>query len=260
MLNPRAILLDMGGVILDVGTSRGVPHDRFDWRGREAVIRFLVDHGGRKLRAEDLESNLLAPWRRQYHHRGETGHEASWEPHLDRLRARARVDAEAAPSSSILAAWFEPYGQSLDAMPGAVEAVAELAASGRKLALVSNVPLPGSLYRRVLERLRLDAYFESHHFSYDAGTRKPSPAMLRAALRALEVRPGEAEASTVPRGALMVGDRKAVDVAAGRAAGLTTVWLRSEHDDGPAADHDIGRLGELPGLLTEVPAVFDRPS
>ena len=63
--------------------------------------------------------------------------------------------------------------------------------------------------------------------------------MLRAALAALGASAEEA---------LMVGDRRAADVAAGRAAGVETVWIRSAFDDGPEPDHVIGSLAELPDL------------
>jgi FMN phosphatase YigB (HAD superfamily) len=64
--------------------------------------------------------------------------------------------------------------------------------------------------------------------------------MLRQALSALGVRAASA---------LMVGDRRGSDVAAGRAAGVGTVWLRREDGGGPKPDHVIDRLDALPGLL-----------
>ena len=120
------------------------------------------------------------------------------------------------------------------------ETLDALLARGAKLALVSNAPLPGALYARLLARHDLARGFESLQWSYDAGSRKPSPAMLRAALSALGVTPGSA---------VMVGDRRGSDVAAGRAAGLRTVWLRSEDGGGPPPDRTIDRLVELPGVV-----------
>jgi FMN phosphatase YigB (HAD superfamily) len=109
-----------------------------------------------------------------------------------------------------------------------------------ELALVSNVPLPGALYEQILVRYGLLECFRIRRFSYDCGTRKPSPALLRAALNDLEV--GR-------EAAIMVGDRRDRDIAAGRAAGLQTVWIRGHFDEGPLADHEIGSLEELPDLL-----------
>ena len=70
--------------------------------------------------------------------------------------------------------------------------------------------------------------------------RKPSPALLRAALGDLEI-----EVSS----AAMVGDRQNRDIAAGRAAGVATVWVRSEHEEGPTADATVDSLADLPALL-----------
>ncbi len=105
---------------------------------------------------------------------------------------------------------------------------------------MSNVPLPGTLYRGVLERLGLAPCFDSLHFSYDEGSRKPSPGMLRRALAALD---------TPPASALMVGDRRAVDVAAGRLAGTATAWVRGPFRDGPRADLEVDSLAELPAMV-----------
>jgi HAD superfamily hydrolase (TIGR01509 family) len=92
----------------------------------------------------------------------------------------------------------------------------------------------------VLRRHGILDWFHSLHFSYDAGSRKPSPAMMRSALGELGVRPTEA---------VMVGDRRPNDVAAGRAAGTGTIWVRSDDGGGPAADFKVESLAEVPGLL-----------
>ena len=64
--------------------------------------------------------------------------------------------------------------------------------------------------------------------------------MLRSALADLDLSPTEA---------VMVGDRRDFDVAAGRAAGTSTVWIRSNDGGGPAADYTIDALADLPALL-----------
>jgi HAD superfamily hydrolase (TIGR01509 family) len=232
----EGVLLDMGGVLLSLDGARGLPDSRLDWRGREALLRAVREHGGR-LRREELESVLFAPWRAEYRRRYELGREARWEPHLAALRRRAGVRLR---DLTLLGAWFRPYGESLRPLPGAVAALRQLRERGLRLALCSNVPLPGPLYREVLERHQLAAPLESLHFSYDEGTRKPSPHMLRNAMAALDV-PAER--------ALMIGDRRTSDVAAGRAAGVGTVWLRSDDGGGPRADHEIDRLADLPALV-----------
>lgn len=235
----EAVLLDMGGVLISLDNARGLPDSRHDWRGREALLRVVREHGGR-LRREDLDRLLFAPWRSEYRHRYERGREARWEPHLSALRKRAGVRLR---DLTLLGAWFRPYGEALAALPGASDALVRLRELGLRLALCSNVPMPGALYREILERHSLADPIESFHFSYDEGTRKPSPQMLRNALASLGVEAGNA---------LMVGDRRISDVAAGRAAGVETVWVRSDDGGGPQADHEIGSVAELPALVEEL--------
>ncbi len=230
----EAILLDMGGVLLDMRSSNGVPPSRLDFRGRQVLLRALDNSD---LGSDDLERLVFAPWRREYRQRYRRGREASWTPHLDRLRATSderRSDLE------LLDIWFAPFAESLRPVAGAPEAVERLAARGLRLGLVSNVPLPGDLYRAVLERFDMAKPIEVFEFSYDSGHRKPSPYMLRSALAALD--------TPIDR-AVMVGDRRDSDVAAGRTAGIATVWIRSDHDSGPEPDWTIGSIAQLPSLL-----------
>lgn len=229
-------LLDLGGVLLEMGTANGLPAGRLDWRGRRALLERLRRHD-RRCTMEALEELLFDPWRRRYAGRHERMQEADWGPHLERLRQRTGTGDS---DLELLATWFEPYGESLTPVDGAAEALARLAEMGLSLALVSNVPLPGALYRPALVRHGLDGFFARLGFSYDEGSRKPSPKMLLAALSAL---------GTEPDHAVMVGDRPASDVAAGRAAGTRTVLVRSGHRGGPTADAEIASVSELPELL-----------
>lgn len=232
----RAALVDMGGVILELDNSRGFPVERLDWRGREALLHLIRERGGHAS-LDDLERLLFAPWHEGYERRRETGKEEPWDPHFRRLRRRAGIRTR---SLTLLEAWFRPYGEQLRPIEGAVDALESMRSAGLRLSLVSNVPLPGELYLGVLRRHGIADCFKSLHFSYDAGSRKPSPAMLRSALKELGVKPPEA---------VMVGDRRPNDVAAGRAAGTVTVWVRSDDGGGPAADYEVDALAEVPGLL-----------
>jgi|CXWL01.1.fsa_nt_gi FMN phosphatase YigB (HAD superfamily) len=232
----RAVLLDMGGVLLDMGNLAGLPQGRLDFRGREVLAREVAATGGR-VTVEALEPLLFAPWRAAYEQRYADVREAAWEPHLRRLRA---VSGARGRNLRLLGAWFAPYAATVGPLAGAANALGELAARGYPLALVSNVPLPGKLYERLLSTHGLRQPLRSLHWSYESGHRKPSPALPLAALAALGVPASEA---------VLVGDRLATDVAAGRAAGVRTVWLRSEHDRGPAPDVVIATLADLPPLL-----------
>lgn len=233
----EAIVLDMGGVLLDLGASNGLPTGRLDIRGRRALAE-LLQAGRAHPTVDDLDRLLFGPWHEDYARRHVRMREAPWEPHLERLRAEVGSER---PDLEILGAWFEPYAENVKPIAGAGQALAQLAEAGYSLALVSNVPLPGCLYRAVLERHGLAAPFAVLQWSYDEGSRKPSPRMLLAALSALGCEPGRA---------VMVGDRPACDVAAGIAAGARTVRVRSHHPAGPAADAEIAALPELLELLS----------
>ena len=228
----------MGGVVLEMAGSHGFPDSRLDWRGRQAMLERISRAGGRAS-LDDLDRLVFTPWRRAYKQREETGQEASWTGFLDRLRRTAGCQIE---DLVLLEAWFEPYGEQLQPVAGAAAALHELSAAGYRLGLVSNVPLPGELYLGVLRRHGIASVFGVTVFSYDVHSRKPSPALLRQAMAVLASRPE----STV-----MVGDRRERDVAAGRSAGIATVWIRSADSPGPRADAELESLAGLPGLLGE---------
>ncbi len=236
-----AVLFDMGGVLIGLENARGLPDSRFDWRGRQALLSLIRSRGGR-IREADLDRLLFEPWREDYERRYETGRDADWKPYLTRLRRRAGIRLH---DATLLGAWFRPYGEALSAFDGVAATLRELRSSGLSLAVVSNVPMPGVLYRRILERFDIAPAIDSFHFSYDEGSRKPSPVMIRHALAALGVKAANA---------LMVGDRRGSDVAAGRAAGVGTVWLRREDGGGPEPDDTIDELDELPALVRRLNA------
>ena len=236
MNNPKALLLDMGGVVLDMAGGRGFPNHRLDWRGREALLYLIRSKQGRAT-METLEQELFGPWRRHHDQRTETLKEADWHPHLQRLRFAAGVELS---DRELLEAWFRPYGEQLRPIEGVSHALRELASLGIPIAMVSNVPLPGSHYREVLARHDLDRFFEHHLFSYDLQSRKPSPAMVRQAAAAVGTDVSET---------MMVGDRRDRDVLAGQLAGATTVWIRSSDGGGPSPDYAVRSLADLPTLV-----------
>lgn len=232
--NISTILFDLGGVLLDFKGSAGVPFGKLDWRGREALLRFLESRGA-TLDRETLEREFFGPWRDEYERRSELGREADWAPHARRLR-RAVGGGLRTPTATLLRVWFRPLAEQIEPLPGVAAALEEARRRDLAMAIVSNVPLPGELYRRVLAEHRLLAFFDRTYFSYDEGHRKPSPAMVRQALAELGARPEEA---------VLVGDRRSVDIVAGRSACVRTIWLRSEDGGGPAADAIVDRLDQL---------------
>jgi HAD superfamily hydrolase (TIGR01662 family) len=233
-MKTETVLFDMGGVLLDFLGSAGVPRGKLDWRGREALLRFLNLRGA-GLTEDDLERALFGPWRTEYDRRHDLGREADWAEHLKRLRKLAGRGLRT-PTKTLLGIWFRPLAEQVEPLPGVLEVLEELRARGHRMAIVSNVPLPGALYARLLKFWGLARFFEGSYFSYDEGHRKPSPAMVRKALSDLGTSPGAA---------VMIGDRRSVDIVAGRAAGVRTIWLRSDDGGGPEADVTIESMAEL---------------
>lgn len=138
-------------------------------------------------------------------------------------------------------------------LPGVPEAIRDLKDAGFLVVVVTNQPdvATGTQRREVVEamhaRLRqalgVDDVRVCYHVDADGCVcRKPKPGMLYSAAAAWGV--------DLPV-SFMVGDRWR-DIEAGRAAGCTTVWIRSAYDERApeAADHVVGSLPEaIPFLL-----------
>jgi phosphoglycolate phosphatase len=99
-----------------------------------------------------------------------------------------------------------------DLLPGVMDTLSTLKASGLRLAVCSNKPR--DFTRVLLDALSLAAFIELAIGPEDADRIKPAPDMLLAALKRLNVAPAEA---------LYVGDM-IVDIETARAAGVT-VWV-----------------------------------
>lgn len=123
----------------------------------------------------------------------------------------------------------------------AVAVVDELRRKGLRLALVSNMLLPGRLLAARLARAGALACFDSIVVSSDAGYMKPHPEIFRRALRETRLEPEEV---------LFVGDTYGQDIVGAKRVGLRTAWFNSRHepralaqDDPP--DDEIAGLAEL---------------
>jgi HAD superfamily hydrolase (TIGR01509 family) len=115
-------------------------------------------------------------------------------------------------------------------------ALAQLRAAGLKLGVVSN---SDGRVDAALEAAGLRSYFDVVVDSALVGVEKPDPAIFRAALDALAVRPEEA---------LYVGDLYQVDVIGARAAGMGAMLLAP----GGAPDADCRTVGSLTALVDEL--------
>jgi D-glycero-D-manno-heptose 1,7-bisphosphate phosphatase len=138
--------------------------------------------------------------------------------------------------------------------PGAAAACARLRDAGFLLVMVTNQPdiARGTTTRAAVDRINerlvadlgLDDVCVCPHDDADAcACRKPAPGLILEAADRLGVDLG---------GSLVVGDRWR-DIAAGAAAGVTTVWVRSTYrEQAPRdPDHVIDGLAELVAIATQ---------
>src|SRR5262249_50795578 len=116
-----------------------------------------------------------------------------------------------------------------------------------RLGLVSNDALPGDHYERILRRAGILRHLRCAVWSANFGRRKPDPAMIEHVLEVLRV-PRER--------AVFVGDKLRTDVAAAKAAGVRSVYIRKRGapwaSGGLRPDFTIGDLRALPALLRQL--------
>jgi putative hydrolase of the HAD superfamily len=130
------------------------------------------------------------------------------------------VEVSAGVHASVTAAFEESILHAMPALlPGAADAVAELACR-YKLALVSDTALsPGVALREVLDRLGIGRYFTTMVFSDETGVAKPHPLAFETALKACG-----AEA----KDAVHIGDIERTDVTGAIQASMMAVLFRGD--------------------------------
>ena len=127
------------------------------------------------------------------------------------------------------------------ACPPAHVALLEALRPHYRLGLVSNFDDTGTAYD-ILLRHDIARYLDTVVVSEALGLRKPHPALLRAALRGLDL-PADA--------VVFVGDTYAEDVTGARAAGVDVVWIDTHGRGVPAGHPDPWRIVRaLPELAT----------
>jgi putative hydrolase of the HAD superfamily len=153
-----------------------------------------------------------------------------------------------------LAAYYATISAAVKPVDGDAPAVlAELAAEGRTLGLVSNTLWAPAMHDADLARFGMLQYLPVRIYSYDVGVVKPHPSIYRQALDRLDMAPAEA---------VFVGDRLTVDVAGPQKIGMRAVLVaspfRTEEDDDIVPDARIATLSELPPLLAEWDLAIDK--
>jgi phosphoglycolate phosphatase-like HAD superfamily hydrolase len=215
---PRALLLDFGGVLVDVPVRDRAARVTGEVRDRLAAAGVPVP--------ETLDADLAAGLRAYAHFReamvrlpepAELTHREFWVGYVaaDWPAAARSVVAERA---SELCYVLGRLDDDVPLRPGIPELLAEAVKRGIGLAIVSNT-LCGAPLRDFVAKAGFGELFAVQLYSDEAGIRKPHPGLVRRALDVLGV-PAER--------AWFVGDTWSRDVRCGRRAGVgTTVLLRS---------------------------------
>ena len=135
--------------------------------------------------------------------------------------------------------WFQQFGLSAVAMPGANSLLAELKQQGYKLAVVSNGGHATRL--TILQGLGFSHYFDEIISSELVGISKPNPEIFLHTSRQLDV---------APQNCLFIGDHPVNDIQGATLAGMKALWLKGFHE---AEDHKsmntIQNLAEIKQYL-----------
>lgn len=113
--------------------------------------------------------------------------------------------------------------------PEAVKVIAELKHRGYRLALVSNMMLPGKLLKAKLQEANVLSYFDNITISSDVGYIKPHPEIFIRTLKLLRLRVSDV---------VFIGDNYQQDIIGAKQVGLKTIWLNTRHEpQGIATDN-----------------------
>ena len=236
MMQPKAILFDMGGVLSDSvdrwdarrfpfsfpdGLPEPAPPDWFLAMSEEITSTFLALPVPRP--AMDVRPFIQVwLWKRQV------------EPTPERVECWHEVlcQWEASP----IHGFVRP----------ALEALRDV---GFRLGVISNTLMPASRIRRRFDEAGIRTLFEITVFSAEFGANKPDPAIFRHALDSMALDGGDT---------WYVGDKPNRDVCGAHSVGMTAVLVDSAHhehiNDAPenVPDLRIEDISELPSLLKTI--------
>jgi len=145
--------------------------------------------------------------------------------------------------TDVMATCAGTIGEFLHTDPQAEPVVRALHSAGFRLAIVSNVFLPGAAVDGALRMAGLFEYFATRIYASDVGYRKPQKGIFRLALRRLNVEPARA---------IYVGDHLRNDIHGASRVGMCTAWLAARGSTasgrrGP--DYVIRELSQLLPIL-----------
>lgn len=221
---PAAIFWDIGGVIVDLESIQA---------GHRAFVESLLAEYDSPLSTDEA----LETWRNALGAYFRSGEGTEYRP----ARAGYREAIDEILVADIEAIEWDPLFQQIHdehAQPhdGAVETIHRLADTDRHIGVISDVDDDEG--RRMLETFGVRSAFDSYTSSEAVGYKKPDRRMFETALE---------EADVTGSDAVMIGDRYANDMKGADALDMTTIAFGAE--DGPAVDHHVSDLREIPALV-----------
>ena len=188
-----------------------------------AYSRHLADHYQHQLQHD--ESNLIQSIIRRIDHGGYPKKEYLTHPSIAASVAYAlqqELSWNSLPDLDELSQfWFQQFGLSAVAMPGAKSLLTELKQRGYKLAVISNGGHATRL--NILQGLGFSHYFDEIVSSGLLGISKPNPEIFLHTSHQLGIS---------AQHCLYVGDHPMNDIQGATDAGMTAIWLEGFHDAG----------------------------
>jgi putative hydrolase of the HAD superfamily len=210
----RAVTLDVGGTLITPWPSVG------------HVYAAVASRHGLQVLPEDLNRQFAGAWRarRNFSHT-----RSSWSELVDQTFAGL---VETPPSRSFFPELYEKFS-SADAWrvyPDVLPCLEELRRRSLKLGAISNWD---ERLRPLLQELKLAPWFDAIVISAEVGRTKPDPAIFQRAAEQLQ---------TDPASILHIGDSRAEDFEAARAAGFQALLLR--RGEPPRTDEQVASLAD----------------
>lgn len=188
-----------------------------------AYSRHLADHYQHQLQHD--ERNLIQSIIRRIDHGGYPKKEYLTHPSIAASVAYAlqqELSWNSLPDLDELSQfWFQQFGLSAVAMPGAKSLLIELKQRGYKLAVISNGGHATRL--NILQGLGFSHYFDAIVSSGLLGISKPNPEIFLHTSHQLGIS---------AQHCLYVGDHPINDIQGATDAGMTAIWLEGFHDAG----------------------------
>jgi putative hydrolase of the HAD superfamily len=239
----QAVIFDMGGTLLRFARPGTGSWRELESPGIRSIYRYLIDQGHPIASHEDdfveaMFARLAEGWEQS------TGGHINLRA-IDWIAAAAAAHAITLDEQALRVAahlYARPMREGLQAMPGAVEALATLHEQGYRIGLISNTIWPAELHMEDLVELGIMPYLDHMDFSGELGYWKPNPRVFQHTLSKLNI---------AAQHAVFVGDNPREDVLGAQAVGMRAIWQQSaEFSLGDVQpDATIETLAELPALI-----------